>query len=134
MFPCERYLGILKSYVRSRSHPEASMANGYVAEEALGFCMEYLNLQTYTKRNVWDSEEDKGMHGCVVEGRGRMFNLTEAEMQRTHSYVVLHHERTLEMRRYAFSGHDFQESAYISVVCLYQTLCVGCAGSMRGNR
>jgi hypothetical protein len=42
MYPCERYLGTLKSFVRNRAHPEASMAKGYVAEEALGFCTEYL--------------------------------------------------------------------------------------------
>ena len=44
MYPCEQYLENLKSHVRSRGHPEASMANGYAADEALGFCMEYLNL------------------------------------------------------------------------------------------
>lgn len=38
MYPCERYLGTLKSFVRTKAHPEASMANGYTAEEALGFC------------------------------------------------------------------------------------------------
>lgn len=44
MYPCERYLGTLKSFVRNRAQPEASMAKGYVAKEALGFCTEYLNL------------------------------------------------------------------------------------------
>ena len=100
MYPCERYLGTLKSYVRSRSHPEASMANGYAAEEALGFCTEYLNLSAYTSRHVWDSEEDRGMHSCVVQGRGRTRTLSEAEVSRAHNYVVLHDERTAQMRRY----------------------------------
>lgn len=44
MYPCERYLGALKSYVKNKAHPEASMANGYAVEEALEFCTEYLNL------------------------------------------------------------------------------------------
>ena len=107
MFPCERYLGTLKAYVRSRSHPEASMANGYAAEEALGFCTEYLNLSAYTKRRVWDTEEDKGMNGCSVEGRGRALTVSEAEVARAHNYVVLHDERTAEMRRYVFLGPAF---------------------------
>lgn len=55
MYPCERYLGTLKSYVRNKTHPEASMANGYVAEEALGFCTEYLNLQEHTQRHIWEN-------------------------------------------------------------------------------
>ena len=99
MYPCERYLGTLKSYVRSKAHPEASMANGYAAEEALGFCTEYLNLHTHTKRHVWESEEEEGMRGCVVEGRGRVCNLTGAEVATAHNYVIRHHMRTLEMRR-----------------------------------
>lgn len=57
MYPCERYLGTLKTFVRNKAHPKASMANGYAAEEALGFCIEYLNLQAHTKHHVWEIEE-----------------------------------------------------------------------------
>ena len=99
MYPCERYLGTLKSFVRSKSHPEASMANGYAAEEALGFCTEYLNLHAYTKRHVWEDEEEHGMRGSVVEGRGRVLTFSEAEVARAHSYIVQNDERTLDMRR-----------------------------------
>ena len=99
MYPCERYLGTLKSYVRSRAHPEASMANGYAAEEALGFCTEYLNLHMHTKRHVWESEEEHGMRGSVVEGRGRVIQLSCTDVSTAHTYVIRHHESTLEMRR-----------------------------------
>ena len=99
MYPCERYLGTLKSYVRSKAQPEASMANGYAAEEALGFCTEYLNLHRHTKRHVWETEEDQGMRGSVVEGRGRVCNLSGAVQTRAHNYVIRHHVQTLEMRR-----------------------------------
>ncbi|GER38825.1 transposon protein [Striga asiatica] len=43
MFFIERYLGKLKSYVRNRSRPEGSIAEGYLAEECLVFCSRYLN-------------------------------------------------------------------------------------------
>ena len=99
MYPCERYLGTLKSYVRSRSNPEASMANGYAAEEALGFCTEYLNLQQYTLRHVWETEEEQGMRGSVVQGRGRILNLSRAEVARAHKYIIMHHDNTRDMRR-----------------------------------
>lgn len=52
MYPCEIYSGTLKSFVGNRAQPEASMAKGYVAEEALGFCTEYLHLEKYTKRHI----------------------------------------------------------------------------------
>nr|KYP46553.1 hypothetical protein KK1_031844 [Cajanus cajan] len=43
MYPIVRYLGKLKSYVRNRAQPEGSIAEGYMAEEALTFCSRYLD-------------------------------------------------------------------------------------------
>ncbi|GJT62808.1 hypothetical protein Tco_1006341 [Tanacetum coccineum] len=42
MFPFERYMKKLKNYVRNKAKPEGSIAEGYVAEEALTFCSRYL--------------------------------------------------------------------------------------------
>lgn len=99
MYPCERYLGTLKSFVRNRAQPEASMAKGYVAEEALGFCTEYLNLHQFTKRHIWEAEEEESQRASVVEGAGRVFNISEAELDRAHNYVIMHHGCTEDMRR-----------------------------------
>jgi len=35
-------LGHLKSYVRNKSQPEGSIAEGYIAEEVLTFCSQYM--------------------------------------------------------------------------------------------
>ncbi|XP_073285447.1 uncharacterized protein [Primulina huaijiensis] len=51
MYPIERYLGTLKSYVRNRSKPEGSIAKGYLAEECLTFCSFYLADYVETKFN-----------------------------------------------------------------------------------
>ncbi|XP_073301900.1 uncharacterized protein [Primulina huaijiensis] len=51
MYPIERYLGTLKSYVRNRSKPEGSIAEGYLAEECLTFCSFYLADYVETKFN-----------------------------------------------------------------------------------
>ena len=99
MYPCERYLGTLKSFVRNKAQPEASMATGYVAEEALGFCTEYLNLQQYTKRHIWEAEEEESLRASVVEGARRVFNMSEAELDRAHTYVLMNHGCTEHMRR-----------------------------------
>ena len=40
----ERYLYVLKKYVRNRARPEASIATGYMYAEALGFMSEHLSL------------------------------------------------------------------------------------------
>ncbi|GJS58859.1 hypothetical protein Tco_0653643 [Tanacetum coccineum] len=41
MYPFERYMKKLKKYVRNKAKPEGSIAEGYVAEEALNFCSYY---------------------------------------------------------------------------------------------
>nr|ABB46830.1 transposon protein, putative, CACTA, En/Spm sub-class [Oryza sativa Japonica Group] len=42
MFPFERYMGVLKKYVRNRAHPEASIAKGYGTEEIIEFCVQFI--------------------------------------------------------------------------------------------
>ncbi|XP_047309914.1 uncharacterized protein LOC124913370 [Impatiens glandulifera] len=43
MYPIERYLGKLKSYVRNQARPEGSIAEAYIADECLTFCARYLD-------------------------------------------------------------------------------------------
>ncbi|XP_042453932.1 uncharacterized protein LOC122038310 [Zingiber officinale] len=43
MYPFERYMKVLKSYVGSRKYPEGCIVRRYAAEEAVEFCSEYLN-------------------------------------------------------------------------------------------
>jgi hypothetical protein len=45
--------------VRNRYQPEACMATRYLAEEALSFVTYYTALSPYTKRRIWDMEEDE---------------------------------------------------------------------------
>ena len=42
MYPFERYMKVLKGYVRNGSKPEGCIAECYIAEEALEFCAEHL--------------------------------------------------------------------------------------------
>nr|XP_015616109.1 uncharacterized protein LOC107279330 [Oryza sativa Japonica Group] len=42
MWAYERYMSILKGYIRNRAHPEGSMIEGYTTEEAVECCMDYI--------------------------------------------------------------------------------------------
>ena len=42
MFPFERFMGVLKKYVRNRARPEGSMSKGYGTEEVIEFCVDFL--------------------------------------------------------------------------------------------
>jgi hypothetical protein len=42
MFPFERFIGVLKKYVRNRARLEGSISKGYGTEEVIDFCVEFL--------------------------------------------------------------------------------------------
>ncbi|GJS19987.1 hypothetical protein Tco_0448619 [Tanacetum coccineum] len=57
MYPFERYMKKLKGYVQNKAKPEGSIAEGYVAEEALTFSSHYFRDVT-TKFNRLDRNVD----------------------------------------------------------------------------
>lgn len=63
MYPIERYLATLKSYVRNKSKPEGSIAEGYLVEECMSFCSLYLSPNIETRHNRTNRNYDDG--GCV---------------------------------------------------------------------
>lgn len=65
-FP-ERYLGKLKGYVRNKSRPEGSIAEGYLVEECLTLCSRYLNSGVETRHNRIRRNND-GCNPYEVEG------------------------------------------------------------------
>ncbi|KAL6326028.1 hypothetical protein AAG906_038520 [Vitis piasezkii] len=44
MYPFERFMKVLKGYVRNRNHPEGCIVECYIAKEAIEFCTEYTNV------------------------------------------------------------------------------------------
>jgi hypothetical protein len=42
MFPFERFIGVLRKYVRNRARPEESISKGYETEEVIKFCVDFL--------------------------------------------------------------------------------------------
>jgi hypothetical protein len=46
----ERYLRIVKGYVRNKAHLEGFIAEGYIVEECLTFCSRFLDVDTKLNR------------------------------------------------------------------------------------
>jgi hypothetical protein len=42
MFPFERFMGVLKKYVYNRARPEGSISKGYLTEEVIEFCIDFV--------------------------------------------------------------------------------------------
>ena len=44
MMPFERMNGVIKGYVRNRARPDGSIAQGFLTEECISFCTNYLGI------------------------------------------------------------------------------------------
>jgi Domain of unknown function (DUF4218) len=88
MYPIERYLKTLKSFVRNKARPEASMAEGYLIDESIGFLSEYMIDRKKTGKRTWDLEEDPGVAGIVFEGAGAEITLEWNDMIAMHHYIL----------------------------------------------
>jgi hypothetical protein len=44
MYALERYNGIVKRFVRNRSHPDGSIIQGFISEECVEFCTDYMKV------------------------------------------------------------------------------------------
>jgi hypothetical protein len=45
MFLYERFLAVLKAYMRNRAHPECSIMEGYTIEEVVECCTDYVKYE-----------------------------------------------------------------------------------------
>ncbi|XP_071740336.1 uncharacterized protein [Rutidosis leptorrhynchoides] len=137
MYPIERYLGTLKSYVRNKSKPEGSIAEGYLAEECLSFCSLYLAsdveaIHNKTSRNHDDGGDDTVLPIFCMPGRPIgasnvvklgydtlaiahshvLFNCSEIDFLRTEHLNILSHQNLKKRKRDIQHLHnqEFEES------------------------
>lgn len=89
MYPIERYLKTLKDYVRTRAHPEGSIAEGYRLDETLGFCTEYLQRHRATTYRVWDANEDACMNDEILgENASTKRRMSDELRGYAHAFVI----------------------------------------------
>nr|CAD39700.3 OSJNBb0115I21.8 [Oryza sativa Japonica Group] len=87
MWPFERYMGVLKSYVRNRAKPEGSIIEGYTTEEAIEFCVNYMS--DADPIGVPASRHEGRLSGVGTIGRKRI-RPDQASYVQAH-YAVLQH-------------------------------------------
>ncbi|XP_035837675.1 uncharacterized protein LOC110893278 [Helianthus annuus] len=94
MYPVERYLSTLKSYVKNRSKPEGSIAEGYLAEECLSFCSLYLSSDVETIHNKTSRNYDDGGFEDILP----IFSMSGRPIGATVRTSVRHENRKLRER------------------------------------
>jgi len=68
IYPFERFMKVLKGFVKNKTKPEGSIAYGYMREESIGFMNEYLSAYNATMKRLWDNEEEPSMNDEILEG------------------------------------------------------------------
>ncbi|CAN1129852.1 hypothetical protein LINPERHAP2_LOCUS5479 [Linum perenne] len=103
MYPIERFLSTLKSYVGNKAQPEGSITEGYLAEECLTFCSRYLK-GVETRLNRTPRNEDNNTYGADIVnqeevnsffhhsgrpiGKGDLVIMDNETLAKAHQYVL----------------------------------------------
>nr|GEX43839.1 hypothetical protein [Tanacetum cinerariifolium]GEX43849.1 hypothetical protein [Tanacetum cinerariifolium] len=100
MYPVERYLMQLKSYVRNEAQPEGSIAEGYIKEECLNICSRYFKgVETPFNRPLRNDENVVGKEMYMFNSSGRklgkveILDLDGKSLAQAHHYVLLNHSK-----------------------------------------
>lgn len=89
MFGVERYLCKLKSYVRNRSKPEGSIAEGYIADECLTYCARFFNDGSENINDPQDDNKDAGYPiGSGKNKEGKSIHLEGKIWIKAHRYIL----------------------------------------------
>ena len=99
MYPVERYLRMVKGYVRNKAHPEGSIAEGYIIEECMTFCsLFFKDMPTRPERHesaaAPEPPSSLSVFGDLDYSRkGYSFEvLDESEMLRIRHYILTNTE------------------------------------------
>jgi len=92
MYPMERYMKILKGYVKNRSRPEGCIVERYILEEAIEFCTDYLS-------NVDSIRLPKSRHLARTSGEGitgkTIMTISRKDWEQAQLYI-LHNDEEVE--------------------------------------
>ncbi|XP_066166206.1 uncharacterized protein [Oryza sativa Japonica Group] len=88
MFPFERYMGVLKKYVRNRARPEASIAKGYGTEEVIEFCIEF--IEDLRPIGVPESRHEGRLRGKGTLGRKAIMTVDNNLFRKAHFTFLQH--------------------------------------------
>nr|CAH65845.1 OSIGBa0147B06.4 [Oryza sativa] len=86
MFPFERYMGVLKKYVRNRARPETSIAKGYGTEEVIKFCIEF--IEDLRPIGVPESRHEGRLRGKGTLGRKAIMTVDNNLFRKAHFTVL----------------------------------------------
>ena len=86
MFPFEQYFAVLKKYICNRARPEGSIAKGYVTEELIEFCVDY--VEELYPIGIPVSHHERRLIGKDTLGRKSVNATDHATLNKAHLTVL----------------------------------------------
>jgi hypothetical protein len=86
MWAYERYMSVLKGYVRNRAHPEGSMIEGYTTEEVVECCIDY--MKDAKPIGVTPPLHEGRLAGTGIVGKKRFYDEDFKDVVEAHSSVL----------------------------------------------
>ena len=113
MYYLERYMKVMKTWVRQKARPEGSMALGYVLFEGMHYLTEYTRRLSPTAPQLWQGEEDPKLVGSFLPNAHKMRRLDKDAqgrilLQQAHAFV-LRNDPCLTSWRESFSNQKFED-------------------------
>ena len=86
MYAFERYMGILKGYVRNHAHPEDSMIESYSTEEVIECCIDY--IKDSNPIGVPVSRHEGRLSGRGTKGKKRFIDHDYKAVEEEHFTIL----------------------------------------------
>ena len=100
MYPVERTMMTLKNHVKTRARPEASIANGYLLDETMGFATSYMHGFDVVRRRIWDADPEDSAEFEVLEGATTDVILSRMKRDAAHRFVLRNSTLTTSYYRF----------------------------------
>ncbi|XP_052159472.1 uncharacterized protein LOC127776976 [Oryza glaberrima] len=85
----DKYLSVLKSYVRNKAHPEGCIAEAYLADECMTFCSRYLEgFETKHNQPTRNDDNDESVACSDDECTPYLFPHVGKPLGKPRSYVI----------------------------------------------
>ena len=89
MYFVERFMGVLKSFVRQRARPEGSMAEGYLLAESMHYMLEYLKQLDPNSLLHERLQEDPRVGGVVLpKAKSKPKRMKQNFYEQAHRFVL----------------------------------------------
>jgi hypothetical protein len=110
MYYLERYMKVMKGWVRQRARPEGSMAEGYVISEGMHYLTEYTTRLSPNALQLWSSKKDPKFFGMILPKNHKMQRLSrdpvgKVFLHQAHLFV-LRNDPSMAQWRSTYEGQD----------------------------